>query len=292
MAWRQKRLMEAGRNDPLAHIAARPAIVASEAVSRAAELAGWTGARVHVLHISSAAELRPLADAKARGIEITGETCPCYLLLDSRDYARLGSVIRVNPPVREHSDSVAIWQALQSGVVDMIATDHAPHTPAEKSKAVIWDADCGFPGVETQMPLMLNQAAAGRITLEHYVKISAENPARAFGLWPAKGRIEAGAHADIAVVDMERTETIDASKLQSRGKVTPFDGVAVTGVPVHTLVRGRFVQRDRQLVTETSGWGRQVTDIQRMPPAQVRNADQTLAGVLQGPARVTAGATA
>jgi dihydroorotase len=292
MAWRQKRLMEAGRNDPLAHIAARPAIVASEAVSRAAELAGWTGARVHVLHISSAAELRPLADAKARGIEITGETCPCYLLLDSRDYARLGSVIRVNPPVREHSDSVAIWQALQSGVVDMIATDHAPHTPAEKSKAVIWDADCGFPGVETQMPLMLNQAAAGRITLEHYVKISAENPARAFGLWPAKGRIEAGAHADIAVVDMERTETIDASKLQSRGKVTPFDGVAVTGVPVHTLVRGRFVQRDRQLVTETSGWGRQVTDIQRMPPAQVRNADQTLAAVLQGPARVTAGATA
>jgi len=292
MAWRQKRLMEAGRNDPLAHIAARPAIVASEAVSRAAELAEWTGARVHVLHISSAAELRPLADAKARGVEITGETCPCYLLLDSRDYARLGSVIRVNPPVREHSDSVAIWQALQSGVVDMIATDHAPHIPAEKSKAVIWDADCGFPGVETQMPLMLNQVAAGRITLEHYVKISAENPARAFGLWPAKGRIEAGAHADIAVVDMERTETIDASKLQSRGKVTPFDGVAVTGVPVHTLVRGRFVQRDRQLVTETSGWGRQVTDIQRMPPAQVRNADQTLAAVLQGPAPVTAGATA
>ncbi len=292
MAWRQKRLMEAGRNDPLAHIAARPAIVASEAVSRAAELAEWTGARVHVLHISSAAELRPLADAKARGVEITGETCPCYLLLDSRDYARLGSVIRVNPPVREHSDSLAIWQALQSGVVDMIATDHAPHTPAEKSKAVIWEADCGFPGVETQMPLMLNQVAAGRITLEHYVKISAENPARAFGLWPAKGRIEAGARADIAVVDMERTETIDASTLQSRGKVTPFDSVAVTGVPVHTLVRGRFVQRDRQLVAETSGWGRQVTDIQRMPPAQVRNADQTLAAVLQGPAPVKAGATA
>jgi dihydroorotase len=289
MAWRQKRLMEAGRNDPLAHIAARPAIVAAEAVSRAAELAEWTGARVHVLHISSAAELRPLADAKARGVEITGETCPCYLLLDSRDYARLGSVIRVNPPVREASDSAAIWQALQSGVVDMIATDHAPHTPEEKTKAVIWEADCGFPGVETQMPLMLNEVAKGRITLEHYVKISAENPARAFGLWPAKGRIEAGAHADIAVVDLERTETIRAAGLHSRGKITPFEGVEVTGLPIHTLVRGRFVQRDRRLVEETSGWGRQVTDIQRMPPARPRNIDQTLAAVLRGPVRTSPG---
>jgi dihydroorotase len=282
MAWRQERLRAAGRNDPLAHIGARPAVVAVEAVSRAAVLAEWTGARVHVLHISSAAELRPLTDAKARGVDITGETCPCYLLLDSRDYGRLGSVIRVNPPVREASDSAAIWKALRSGVVDMIATDHAPHTREEKAKRIIWEADCGFPGVETQMPLMLNEVAKGRITLEHYVRVSAENPAKAFGLWPVKGRIEPGAHADIAVVDLGRTETIRAEALHSRGKVTPFDGVSVTGVPVHTLVRGRFVQRDRRLVADTSGWGRQVTDIQRMPPAQVRNADQTLAALLQG----------
>jgi dihydroorotase len=182
MAWRQERLRAAGRNEPLAHIGARPAVVAVEAVSRAAVLAEWTGARVHVLHISSAAELRPLADAKARGVDITGETCPCYLLLDSRDYGRLGSVIRVNPPVREASDSAAIWDALKSGLVDMIATDHAPHTPEEKNKSVIWEADCGFPGVETQMPLMLNEVAKGRMTLEHYVRASTENPAKAFGL--------------------------------------------------------------------------------------------------------------
>ena len=283
MAWRQQRLMAAGRNDPLAHIAARPAIVAAEAVARAAELAEWTGARVHILHISSAAELRPLADAKARGVEITGETCPCYLLLDTRDYARLGSIIRVNPPVREASDSQAIWAALQSGVVDMIATDHAPHTPEEKRKDLIWQADCGFPGVETQMPLMLNEVAKGRLSLEHYVKISAENPAKSFGLWPAKGRIEPGAEADIAVVDMDRTETIRAEALQSRGKITPFEGVEVTGVPIHTLVRGRFVQRDRRLVEETRSWGRQVTAIQAMPKPHPKNTDQTLAACLQGP---------
>jgi dihydroorotase len=282
MAWRQARLETAGRNDPLAHLAARPAIVAVEAVGRAAVLAEWTGARIHVLHVSSAAELRPLAEARARGVEVTAETCPCYLLLDSRDYARLGSVIRVNPPVREASDSEALWQALRSGVLDMIATDHAPHTPEEKRQEVIWRADCGFPGVETQMPLMLTEVARGRLTLEHYVRLSAENPAKAFGLWPTKGRIEVGAHADIAVVDLARRETIRAEALHSRGKVTPFDGVEVTGVPVHTLVRGRFVQRDRALVPGTAGHGRQVTDIQAMPAPCVRNADQALAAVLQG----------
>jgi dihydroorotase len=221
MAWRQERLMRAGRNDPLAHVAARPAVVAVEAVSRAAVLAEWTGARIHVLHISSAAELRPLAEAKARGVDVTGETCPCYLLLDTRDYARLGSVIRVNPPVREESDAAALWDALRSGVVDMIATDHAPHAPDEKRKGVIWEADCGFPGVETQMPLMLGEVARGRISLERYVRRSAEAPARAFGLWPAKGRIAPGAHADIAVVDLGRSETIRAEALHSRAKITP-----------------------------------------------------------------------
>lgn len=290
MAWRQERLMKAGIHHPLAHIGARPAVVAAEAVSRAAVLAEWTGARIHVLHISSEAELRPLAEAKARGVDVTGETCPCYLLLDTRDYERLGSIIRVNPPVREASDSEAIWAALKSGVVDMIATDHAPHTPEEKRKEVIWEADCGFPGVETQMPLMLNSVAEGRITLEQYVGISSENPAKAFGLWPMKGRIEAGALADIAVVDLEREETIRAADLHSRGKITPFEGVRVKGVPVHTLVRGRFVQRDRQLVPETKGWGRQVTDVQKMPTPAPKNTDQTLAALLHSGSSVKSGA--
>lgn len=281
MAHRQKRLMAAGRNDPLAHIAARPAVVAAEAVARAAILAEWTGARIHVLHISSALELPHLAAAKARGVDVTGETCPCYLLLDTRDYERLGSVIRVNPPVREASDAAAIWEALGSGLIDMIATDHAPHLPEEKRKAVIWEADCGFPGVETQMPLMLTQVAAGRLSLEQYVRISSFAPAKAFGLWPHKGRIGIGAHADIAVLDLDRRETIRAERLQSRGKITPFEGVETIGAPVHTLVRGRFVQRDRLLCADVAGWGRQVTDVQRMPAPSPRNTDQTLAAVLQ-----------
>lgn len=280
MAWRQSRLESAELNDPLCHIAARPEVVAIEAVSRAAVLAEWTGARIHILHISSAGELIPLTDAKRRGVDITGETCPCYLFLASEDYERLGSVIRVNPPVREKKDAKAIWKALQSGVVDMISTDHAPHTPEEKNQPVIWDADCGFPGVETQMPLMLSEVAAGRMSLEHYVKISAGNPARAFGLWPHKGQIAVGSHADIAIVNMNTVETVQASRLHSRGKVTPFEGRQTTGAPVHTLVRGSFVQRDRKLVSESKGHGRQVTSIQSMPVAVPQNVDQTLAALL------------
>jgi dihydroorotase len=280
MAWRQAKLEAAGLNAPLHHIAARPEVVAIEAVARAAILAEWTGARIHVLHISSAGELRPLAEAKARGVDVTGETCPCYLFLDSRDYDRLGSIIRVNPPVREERDSKAIWDALQSGVVDMIATDHAPHTPEEKQKDIIWQADCGFPGVETQMPLMLSEVAAGRMTLEHYVRISSANPARAFGLYPMKGRLAVGAHADIAVIDMAREEIVQAARLHSRGKITPFEGRKTVGAPVHTLVRGRFVQRDRTLVPDMAGHGRQVTGIQSMPKAKPRNTEMSLAHLL------------
>lgn len=282
MAWRQEKLQVAGCNDPLHHVAARPDIVAVEAVARAANLAEWTGARIHVLHISSAAELIPLADAKQRGVDITGETCPCYLLLNTSDYDRLGSVIRVNPPVREVHDGAGIWKALLSGVIDMIATDHAPHLPEEKHKDIIWEADCGFPGVETQMPLMLTQVAQGRMSLEHYVKISAANPAKSFGMWPVKGRIGVGAHADIAVVDLNRKETIKADRLRSRGKITPFEDVETTGAPVHTLVRGAFVQRDRGLVAGMAGHGRQVTDIQQMPEPALKNGDRFLSSVLAG----------
>lgn len=280
MAWRQKKLEDAGLNDPLYHIAARPDIVAVEAVSRAAILAEWTGARVHILHISSGAELEPLAAAKARGVEITGETCPCYLFLNTRDYERLGSIIRVNPPVREAKDSTQIWDALQSGVVDMIATDHAPHLPEEKQNDNIWKADCGFPGVETQMRLMLSEVNRGRMSLEHYVKISSVNPAKSFGLWPMKGRIGVGAHADIAVVDMDREETIHAADLHSRGKITPFEDTKTKGAAIHTLVRGKFVQKDRKLVTELKGHGTQVTDIQRMPEPSVKNSDRFLSSIL------------
>jgi len=282
MKRRQLQLQAIGRKDPLAHLAARPPVVAAEAVSRAAILAEWTGARIHVLHVSSGTELGPLRDAKARGVDITAETCPHYLLLDETAYTDVQSLVRVNPPVREKAHQNMLWEAVLDGTIDMIATDHAPHTAAEKLNADIWCADCGFTGVETQMPLMLTQVAAGRMSLQHYVKMTATAPAMAFGLYPRKGVLQPGADADIVVVDLNREHVIRAEQLQSIGRCTPFEDVAVRGLPIHTLVRGRFVMRDRELVEASRGHGRPVGRVQQMPAPTPKNLEHTTAAILQG----------
>jgi len=279
MARRQARLAASGRHDPLAHLASRPAIVAMEAVSRAALLAEWTGARVHVLHISSGDELRPLREAKQRGVDITGETCPHYLLFNEQAYHTFGSLIRVNPPVREQSHQDALWAGLADRTIDMIATDHAPHATEEKLQDDIWCADCGFTGVETQMPLMLTQVAAGRMTLNHYVKMTATAPARAFGLYPHKGVLQPGSDADIVVIDLQREDKVRSDQLQSLGSATPFDQTPTKGLPVHTLVRGVFVMKSRELIEETSGHGRPVGRIQHMPTPAPRNLETTTAAI-------------
>ncbi len=283
MERRETRMRQAGRIDPLAHIASRPAVVAVEAVSRAAILAEWTGARIHILHISSAEELRPLREAKARGVDITGETCPHYVLLSSDDYARFAGVIRVNPPVREARNQQPLWDAMADGTIDVIATDHAPHSQEEKTRNDIWTVDCGFPGVETQMPLMLNEVNAGRFSMSDYVRWSAANVAKLWGLYPRKGVIQPGADADIAIIDLAREWTIDDAKLQSLSRITPFHGMRVKGLPLYTLVRGRFVMKDRQLIAGTRGWGRSVHAIQNMPLPKIQNADQTMQAILRGP---------
>ena len=284
MERRQKRLMAAGKIDQFAHLAARPAVVAVEAVSRAAILAEWTGARIHILHISSADELRPLREAKTRGVDITGETCPHYLLLSTDDYTRVPGVIAVNPPVREARNREPIWAALLDGTIDLIATDHAPHAPEEKTRNDIWTVDCGFPGVETQMPLMLTEVNAGRMSICDYVRMSAFNPALIWGLYPRKGALTPGAEADIAMVDLGRGHTIEDAALQSHSRISPWNGRRVKGLPLHTLVRGRFVMKDRTLVPATRGWGRSVHSIQAMQPPAVRNAETTMRAVAPEPA--------
>jgi dihydroorotase len=282
MERREGKLRQAGRLEPIAHLDSRPEVVAIEAVSRAAILAEWTGARAHILHISSAGELRPLAEAKARGVDITGETCPHYLMLSTEDYVRCGGVIRVNPPVREARNQEPLWAALIEGTIDVIATDHAPHSVEEKTRNNIWSVDCGFAGVETQMPLMLTAIALGRGSICDYVRWSAANPAKIWGLYPRKGVIQAGADADIAIVDLNRKWTIKDAETHSTAKVTPWDGFEVQGLPLHTIVRGRFVMKDRLLQAGTRGWGRSVHKIQNMlTPAPV-NLDQTTATILGG----------
>ena len=279
MERRQERLTAAGRQDALAHIASRPAVVAIEAVSRAAILAEWTGARIHILHISSAEELRPLREAKARGVDITGETCPHYLMLSADDYHRFGGIIRVNPPVREARNQEPLWAAIADRTIDLIATDHAPHTPEEKTRNDIWAVDCGFPGVETQMPLMLTEVNNGRLSICDYVRLSSFNPAKIWGLYPRKGAIVPGADADIALVDLAREHVISDAALQSRSKISPWEGRRIKGLPLHTLVRGRFIMKNRKLVDGVRGYGRSVHVIQEMPAPELHNTDTTMQAI-------------
>ena len=283
MARRQMQLERAGRTDPLAHLAARPEICAVEAVGRAIAFAEWTGARLHIAHKSSRDALYLVRDAKARGVDVTVETCPHYLIFDTDDMRRLGGVLRVNPPIREPGHGDALWQALADGTIDMVATDHAPHLPDEKSRRSIWQCECGFPGVETQMRVMLTEVNRGRITLNQYVRWTAASPAIAWGLYPRKGVLLPGADADIVIVDMERTERIDQERLHSRSRISPWHGRSVQGVPVCTIVRGAVVMRDGEVVGDP-GWGRPVQ--QRMPPARPRNTDKTSAAISRVPATV------
>ena len=286
MARRQKMLQDAGRIDAQAHLDARPAVAEIEAIGRVITLAEWTGARVHIAHHSAADSLYLLRAAKARGVDVTAETCPQYLLLNTNDILRLGGILRVNPPVREPRHNQPLWGALMDGTLDMIATDHAPHTPEEKTRESIWACDCGFPGVETQMPLMLTQVNLQRATLMDYVKWSAVAPAKAWGLYGTKGVIAIGAHADIAFVDMQQTGTLSQGRLQTISKISPWHGRAVQGYPVHTLLRGRFVMQNGKLVEDAVGWGRSVKSIQVMPTPRPQNMQHYSSAIRDTPAGV------
>ena len=210
--------------------------------------------------------------AKSRGVDVTVETCPQYLIFTVDDMDTLGGQLRVNPPIREKGHGEALWAALHDGTIDMIATDHAPHLPEEKASNSIWECECGFPGVETQMPIMLTQVAEGRLTLNQYVEWSAAAPARAWGCYPRKGLIAPGSDADLAIVDLGAGGEDFARRAHSRSHMTPWHGFETRGRVVHTLVRGRIVVRDGMLA-DTAGWGRPV--VQDMPPPAPRNTNKT-----------------
>jgi len=252
------RLRASGRRDPLAHLESRPAVCAVDAVERAVAFAEAAGAQVHIAHEGCKDALPIIRAAKHRGVAVTAETCPHYLLLTAEDMHRVGPVLRVNPPVRAAGHAEPLWSGLADGVIDMLATDHAPHAIPEKTADDIWDCVSGFGGLETAIPLLLTEVNRGRITLEQYVTWSSLAPARVWGLYPRKGVLDVGSDADIVIVDLAREATIRADRFQSKSKITPFEGFRTKGQPVCTIVRGRVVMRDGALEGRP-GWGRLVT---------------------------------
>lgn len=246
-------LRAAGRTDPRAHLDSRPSVVEEEAVRRVLTLAAATGARVHIHHLSSAAGLRAMSAARSQGVDVTCEALVAHLLLDDGAYETLGNLVKLNPPIRPRDDGEALWAALRSGQVDCVATDHAPHCAAEQAEPDVWKAHGGFIGVETLLSLLLTQVNLGRLDRCQLVRLTSYRPARIWGVYPAKGHLGIGGDADMVLVDPERRDVVEPSRLHSKHPVTPYAGWAVQGVPVATYLRGVLVSEEGKVVGPPAG---------------------------------------
>src|SRR5262247_1268417 len=236
-------------NDPRSHPVWRDELVALQCTQRLVALARQTGRRIHVLHVTTAQEMTFLGQHKdVASVEVT----PHHLTLAAPDcYERLGTLAQMNPPVRDAAHRAATWRGLDQGVVDVLGSDHAPHTREEKAKPYP-ASPSGMTGVQTLVPLMLDHVNAGKLSLARFVDLTSHGPARLFGI-AGKGRIAAGYDADLTVVDLKRRETITDKWVASRAGWTPYHGVAVTGWPVGTFVRGHKVMWEGSLTARTQG---------------------------------------
>jgi dihydroorotase len=215
-------------------------------IKRDIKLAEETGARIHISHVSLASSVEAIAEAKRRGVAITAEATPHHFLLTQEDAKKIGTNAKVNPPSRSEEDVQAVRSGLADGTIDVIATDHAPHSPQEKS--LPWDnAPFGIIGLETALGLVLTfLVKPGLLTLMQAIDKMSTTPARIFGL--ETGGFELGAQADLTVIDPDRNWKVDADCFYSKGRNCPFDGWELRGKSVMTIVRGQVVMREGKII--------------------------------------------
>jgi dihydroorotase len=242
------RLGERVEGDPSSHPVWRDEIAALQCTQRLVAIARRAHARIHVLHISTAEEIDFLSHHKD---VVTCEATPHHLTLAVDDYATLGNLIQMNPPVRASRHRDGVWKGIGQGIVDVLGSDHAPHTLEEKAKPYP-ASPSGMTGVQTLVPIMLDHVNAGRLTLERFVDLSSHGPNRIFGM-ARKGRIAVGYDADFTIVDMKRRVTIANAQQGSRAGWTPYDGKVVTGWPVGTIVRGNRVMWEGEIGSPSQG---------------------------------------
>ena len=233
----------------------RPVRAAVMSTNKAIDFALKYDKRLHILHLSTAEEVKIIREIKYTGL-ITSETTPQHLLLSAPSiYDDIGSYAQMNPPIREQHHQKELWKGLIDGTIDCIATDHAPHTIEEKNKPY-GIAPSGMPGVETSLPLMLNQVNEGKIRLQDIIKWMCENPAEIYQI-KNKGFIKEGFDADIALVDLNKIKTIKAKNLQSKCGWTAFEGLEIKGWPIITIVNGNIVYENESI--NDNYFGKRVT---------------------------------
>lgn len=262
----QGRIMErrqqfAGRTDPAAHSEIQDETAALNATKLALKLAKKYRRRLHILHLSTGIEAEYLRQDKPTWV--TTEVTPQHLLLNTDDYKSMGTLVQMNPPLRSPENNEILWRALLDGVIDCIATDHAPHTLEEKAKGYP-NTPSGMPGVETALPAMLTQAKAGRCTIAQVAHWMSTNVARIYGI-PQKGKIALGYDADLVLVDLNTYRPVVREEVLSKCGWNPFEGKEFTGWPVITIVGGQIAYERGQLHTEVRGQALQFTE--PFPPA-------------------------
>ena len=258
------RLERAGKTAPHYHVASRPIPVEREATHRAISLAELIDVPVVIVHVSNREAMEEIARAQRKGLKVYGETCPQYLMLTAKDLEGLnmdGAKYVCSPPPRDEASQQACWEGLQQKIFTLYSSDHCPFRYDETGKLLPkgrtsfrWVPN-GIPGIETRLPILFSEGVGkGRISLNEFVALTATNHARTYGLYPKKGTIAVGSDADIAIWDPTREMTISQKLLHHGSDYTPYEGIAVTGWPVATMVRGKFVVRDGKLVG-TKGTG-------------------------------------
>ncbi|WP_120497166.1 dihydroorotase [Kiloniella sp. EL199] len=242
--------------EPTMHPVWRDPEAAVLATTRICRLARQTGRRVHVLHVTSKDEMPILAANKDL---VTVETTPQHLTLSAPGcYEELGTFAQMNPPIRDEEHRLGLWEGIRTGIVDVLGSDHAPHTLEEKQKPYP-ASPSGMPGVQTLMPLMLDHVNKGNLSLERLVDLTASGPARIYNI-AGKGRIACGFDADFTIVDMNKEETISKDWLAYKCGWSPFEGVTVKGWPMATIIRGSVVMKDGELIGDPQGKPVRFTD--------------------------------
>jgi allantoinase len=249
------RAKAAGNTRAHDHCATRPPVTESLAVGKLLEFAFWIGFPLHIHHVSHPHCLEMARWYRSKGIKsLSMETCPHYLALCEDDMERIGSMGKINPPLRNKAALEALWEFVKSGEVDMIGSDHAPWSLAQKNNAStenIFASASGAPGLESLFPVMYTEGVAKRgLSLNRLAALLAENPARRFGLGDRKGRIEAGLDADFTVIDPAIEWSYDASGSLSSAKWSPYTGKKMKGRVIRTILRGKTIYADGELLAK------------------------------------------
>lgn len=244
IAYMERFLQANGRKDPMAWAESRPPLSELEAINRSIFWARATGCRTHIVHVSLAEGTKMVARAQREGVKISVETCPHFLLLTEDDLKRLGPEAKSDPPVRTTKDVEELWQSVLNGYVDMITSDHAPCTIADKERGKddIFKAWGGVTGIQTMLPAVLSEGVNRRqMPLTLLVRMMSANPARLLGLYPRKGSLMPGSDADITIVDLEKEWALKAEHLFNKNKHSPYVGRQFKGSVERSFVRGKTV---------------------------------------------------